>query len=78
MRETFPSLFIKDEDERFQEDAWKAPIHRGLSPNERKELHGDGKELRRLLADAKAFDKEWHSKEDRYVMTFVLPDAHVS
>ena len=65
MRETFPSLFIKNTEERFEEYTWKAPIHKGSTRSEREQLHVKGKELRAVLAEMKEFDKEWYSKEAR-------------
>ena len=59
MRETFPSLFTKDIEERFEVNTWEAPTHKGSTRLEREQLHVKGKELRTLLSEMKEFDREW-------------------
>jgi hypothetical protein len=61
-RASFPSLFIKKEGERPEPGKWQALIHRGLDDHERERFHEAGKELKRFVSDARAFD------EDRLVL----------
>lgn len=67
MRETFPSLYIKDKEERFEEERWKAPIHQGLTLAEREQFHAEGKMLVQLKDEWKAFDEWFSLKKDKWV-----------
>ena len=67
MRETFPSLYVKEKEKRFAEERWQAPIHQWLTLEEREWFHASGKELVKLKDRMKAFDGEMYSKEDKCV-----------